>query len=148
MNLKQHYTALWEKAFDKFKNGQFDYDLMLDDPSDSRMGLTLLAYPDIETRQNIGRLMEALKKIDPSQYYYPLIDIHVTVLSIISCTANFQLEEIKPERYIDLLSDILAASPKFNIAFKGITASSSCVMVQGFPLDNQLNLLRDSLREK
>lgn len=148
MNLKQHYTALWEKAFDKFKNDQFDYDPMLDDPSDNRMGLTLLAYPDIETRQNIGRLLDALKKTDPSQYYYPLTDIHVTVLSIISCTANFQLEEVKPERYIDLLYDILSTSPKFNIAFKGITASSSCIMIQGFPLGNQLNLLRDSLREK
>lgn len=33
------------------------------------------------------------------------------------------------------------------ILFKGITASPSCIMLQGFPMDNKLSLLRQRLRD-
>lgn len=36
---------------------------------------------------------------------------------------------------------------KFNIHFKGITASSSCILIQGFPENEQLSTLRNKLRE-
>lgn len=34
----------------------------------------------------------------------------------------------------------------FNIEFRGLTASPSCLMVQGFPENNSLTQIRDSLR--
>ena len=36
----------------------------------------------------------------------------------------------------------------FEIDFLGLTASPSCILVQGFPNGNQLTLLRNELREK
>ncbi|MGL1957984.1 MAG: hypothetical protein OCD00_11785 [Colwellia sp.] len=34
----------------------------------------------------------------------------------------------------------------FKVKFKGITVSPSCILIQGFPEDKQLNHLRDKLR--
>lgn len=148
MNLEKHYAALWEKSLCKFRQGEFDYDVMIDDPSDNRMGLTLLIRPDLPTREKIGQLLGSLKALEPAQYYYPNSDIHVTVLSIISCYAGFRLNHIKAEDYIALIKEALNDMPSFEITLKGITASNAGIMVQGFPSNNQLNEIRNKIRTK
>ena len=148
MDLEKHYAALWEESLGKLRQGEFDYDLMIDDPSDNRMGLTLLIRPDLSIKEKIGQLLGPLKALEPEQYYYPPSDIHVTVLSIISCYAGFRLDHIKVEDYVALIKEAIDDISSFGIAFKGITASKAGIMVQGFPLDNQLNQLRAAIREK
>jgi 2'-5' RNA ligase len=43
--------------------------------------------------------------------------------------------------------ETLGSLKSFKISFRGITASPSCVMIQGFPLDDNLAILRDRLRD-
>ena len=51
------------------------------------------------------------------------------------------------QKYIDLTEKCLLKGIDLNITFKGITASPSGVMVQGFMNNNELNDIRNRLRK-
>ena len=72
--------------------------------------------------------------------------MHVTVMSIITCYDGFDLEQIAVDDYVNLIHQCLRSQTKIRISFKGITASPSCIMIQGFPQQSVLNELRNSLR--
>lgn len=148
MDLEQHYHQLWRRSVQQFESGHFDYDTMLDAPVDSRRGITLLARPPLNIRTAIDAMLRDLQASEPEQYYYPITDIHLTVLSIISCYENFSLSLIDTAPYAALVREVTTAQKSFKIQFRGITASPSCLLIQGFPLDNTLNKIRNSLRQR
>ncbi|GAA4437891.1 hypothetical protein GCM10023188_32610 [Pontibacter saemangeumensis] len=147
MNLEKHYNGLWENALQQFKAGAFELDPFLSSGDDDRFGLTLLFRPDEAVKESIGAFLQELRQVEPAQYYYPSSDLHVTVMSVISCHAGFRLSHIDRAAYINVLRECLADIKSFRVDFRGITASPSCIMVQGFPASGQLNDLRDKLRE-
>ena len=146
MNLEKHYNGLWENALQQYKAGAFELDPFLDSTEDDRFGLTLLFRPGAMVKDKISTFLQELRELEPAQYYYPASDMHVTVMSVISCHAGFRLADIDVEAYIKVLQECLADVKSFRVDFRGITASPSCVMVQGFQASGQLNALRDKLR--
>jgi len=68
-------------------------------------------------------------------------------LSIISCYPDFSLNQINPTEYNSLINSVVTQFQPFTVKFKGITASSSAILIQGFPETNQLNNMRNQLRE-
>jgi 2'-5' RNA ligase len=127
--------------------GQVQTDSLLDEPGDDRYGITLLLRPDSATTLHVNRFLEDIAAIEPHQYYYPLSDQHMTILSIISCYSGFQLDNINVSAYVKCIEEALDDIPPIKIHFKGITASPSTVLIQGFPEDDALERLRDQLRE-
>ncbi len=85
MNLAEHYDELYENAVQKFLSGAYAIDQLIDDRLDQRRGVTLLVRPSGELVQRIGSFIQDLKIVEPDQYYQPDTDMHMTVLSIISC---------------------------------------------------------------
>ncbi|SFG38585.1 2'-5' RNA ligase family protein [Pontibacter chinhatensis] len=146
MDLQTHYNTLWEKSRAGFEAGSFKLDPWIDNPADDRLGITLLARPSCEVRERIRAFLDELQQVAPEQYFYPDTDLHITILSIISCTASFTLSAVKPADYVQLLESITHHASPFEIDINGITASPEAVMVQGFPLDNSLQMLRESIR--
>lgn len=147
MNLTEHYNQLYKTSSAAIAAGKYSIDLDIKNESDSRFGITLLIRPDEETKSKMQVFLNELKQIEPKQYYYPDSDIHITVMSIISCSEEFNLNHISPNDYIQLICKSLVDVDKITIQFKGITASSSALMIQGFPTDETLNNLRNKLRE-
>lgn len=147
MNLQEHYNQLYHKSSKTISEGNYIIDSQINDASDSRFGLTLLIRPGDEIKANIQLFLEELKKVDSNQYYYPNSDIHITLMGIISCYEGFTLDQIRIEKYIEIIQKSLIDVEKIRINFKGITASPSAIMIQGFPSDDSLNNLRDKLRE-
>lgn len=147
MNLHNHYERLWKDSLEKFKDYQFQYDHLIDSAADTRRGITLLVRPSDEVKSNIKHFLAELMTALPGQYYYPDSDIHMTVMSIISCYAGFGLKQIKSSDYINIISDCLADIGELQIKFKGITASASSIMVRGFPDNDHLTKLRNRLRD-
>lgn len=147
MHLQNHYNNLWRQSLRKFRNDEFEYDSLIDAGDDTRYGITLLARPSEPVKQHIAKTLDEIKSTAPNQYYYPSTDLHVTVLSIISCHAGFTLNDIDPSAYRKVVQSAVGSLSSFTIHFRGITASPSCVLVQGFPEGNQLLKLRDTLRE-
>lgn len=146
MNLTRHYKELYEGSIEKIEKGDYQTDLLIDSPADKRFGLTLLIRPPQKVKNKIELFLEELEQIDSSQYYYPISDIHVTVMSIISCYEGFRLDQISVSDYSDLVKQSLKGIDKLKIKFQGITASDSGIMIQGFPENEILNNMRNNLR--
>lgn len=146
MDLASHYTKLFTESCEKISNDNYVIDTQIDDLSDNRLGITLLIRPTEEIKNNIQLFLNELKEVDASQYYYPNSDIHITVMSIISCYDGFDLNKITLQDYIAVINKCITGLNKSVINLQGITASPSAVMIQGFPSDTSINDLRDNLR--
>lgn len=144
--LEARYRKLWEQSLSRFRAGDFEYDPKIDDPGDRRYGLTLLARPDARIQSNVQTLLGQLRELAPDHYYYPSSDLHITVLSIISCQEDFSLDQLELPAYKQLITQAVAELPPFGIRFQGLTASPSCVMIRGYPENHILAQLRDRLR--
>lgn len=147
MDLQEHYDQLYIKSAKTILAGHYKLDPQLKNAPDSRFGITLLLRPSQKIKNNIQLFLEALKAIEPEQYYYSPIDMHLTVLSIISCYEGFTLDKIKREDYIEIVQKCLVDLDEIKINCKGVTASPSAIMIQGFPTDETLNNLRNTLRQ-
>ncbi|MFN8345422.1 MAG: mutarotase [Spirosomataceae bacterium] len=148
MNLEHHYRKMWTQSMQQFDQGRFEFDSCLNTPNDTRRGITLLARPSEVVKDSIKSMLDDLRTTESQQYYYPTSDIHVTVLSIISCYEGFTLQKIDTTAYVDLIGEALSRIPAFDIRFLGITASPSCLILQGFPSGDVLHRLRDEVRKK
>lgn len=146
MNLKAHYSKLYKESVKEISSGNYEIDHLIDSKSDKRFGITLVAKPSKEVKAKIAKLITKLKKAEPDQYYYPNSDIHITVMSIISCYDGFTIKNIELSKYIELIKKCLPDKKNIEINYKGVTASNSCIMLQGFMNNNVLNEIRDNLR--
>ena len=147
MTLENHYKKLYHDSIDKISSDNYHIDTLIDSKNDRRFGLTLIIRPSNEIKTKIQDFLKNFKEIEPNQYYYPNSDIHITVMSIISCYSDFDMSKIDVQKYIDLTEKCLLKGIDLNITFKGITASPSGVMVQGFMNNNELNDIRNRLRK-
>lgn len=148
MNLEEHYNKLYKESIQKISTDNYEIDPMLRAHHDNRFGVSLLIRPPIEIRNEIQNFLQELKNIEPDQYYYPNSDIHITVLSIISCYDGLKLSNLNVPEYIELIGKSIDQTPRIKITFKGITASPSCIMIQGFLEEDGLKTMRDSLRRE
>lgn len=148
MNLENHYKKLYHESINKISSDNYHIDTLIDSKNDRRFGLTLIIRPSNEIKTKIQDFLKNFKEIEPNQYYYPNSDIHITVMSIISCYNDFDMSKIDVQKYIDLTEKCILKGIDLNITFKGITASPSGVMVQGFMNNNELNDIRDRLRKE
>ncbi|MFB5189935.1 2'-5' RNA ligase family protein [Alicyclobacillus fastidiosus] len=114
--------------------------------NDLRRGLTLIARPSGDVELAVMKFLEEARQIEPNQYYYQSTELHTTVLAIVTCSVDFKLDETDIAPYIDILTESIASFPPIRIAYRGITASPDCVMVQGYPLDSALQDLRERIR--
>ena len=55
--------------------------------------------PDNFVKDKIQKLLSKIKLIEPNQYFYRDSDLHLTVMSIISCYNGFNLNKIGIEDY-------------------------------------------------
>jgi len=145
MDLAEHYNKLYTESIAKIAQGEYEIDHLIDSATDQRMGITLVIRPDAATNHNIQQFLSEAKAIDPDQYYYQNADIHITLMSIISCYNGFDLKDINVQDYNPLIQQSLARYKSFKIQFRGLTASPSCILIQGF-LTDTLNEIRDDLR--
>lgn len=148
MNLAEHYAKLYHETWPRLKADQYELDSLIDSVTDTRFGITLLIRPNDPLKAAIQGFLQQLHTIDPHQYYYPASDLHITVMSIISCYEGFTLEQIVVEDYVTLVQTSLEGLHPFEINFKGLTASPSCILLQGFWKDDTLNQLRENLRQE
>ncbi|MFV8373147.1 2'-5' RNA ligase family protein [Flavobacterium sp. LB2P74] len=146
MDLNKHYTTLYKESVAKITADTYQIDTQIDSATDNRFGITLLIRPDIHIKNKIQGFLEELQAIDSEQYYYPNSDVHITVLSIISCYDGFDLTTISILDYVKIIEKSLVDVQDITINFQGITASPSAIMVQGFTNTNSLNDLRNNLR--
>jgi 2'-5' RNA ligase len=146
MDLAAHYDAMRTAALGQLAQGEAELDPLIDSPHDTRRGLTLLTRPPAAITAAMEEVVTEFQAVDPAQYYYPTPDIHLTLLSIISCYSGFTLATVDPARYQLAVQAILADCRPFTLTYTGLTASPGGIMVQGFPQDTGLQNLRNATR--
>ena len=147
MDLNRHYSNLYEESIEKILCDTYHIDDQIDSSLDNRFGITLLIRPTIQIKNNIQYFLDELRAIDSEQYYYPNSDIHITVMSIISCYNGFDLATVSVPDYVEIVEKSLVEINNIEINFKGITVSPSAIMIQGFVSNNFLDDLRNNLRK-
>ena len=146
MDLHNHYNNLYQNSIEKIKTTGCETDHLINSPTDKRFGITLIIRPPLQIKKRIQHFLDELKNIDNDLYYYPSSDIHITVMSIISCYNGFKIKKISIPDYVGIIEKSVQNIKSFTIQYKGVTASPSCIMIQGFFSDNYLKLLRNNLR--
>lgn len=148
MSLQATYDALRAQAVRQLTQGQPDLDPLLRAAAgpDTRRGLTLLARPPARITAVLEEVMADFRRTEPDQYYYPATDIHLTVLSIISCHPGFTLAKINPADYSQAIRAIIPFISPFTVRYYGLTASPGAILAQGFPEGIELAKLRERIR--
>jgi len=145
-DLQNLYSKMWLDSIDRYKSNNCEIDPLINQSSDLRRGITVLSYFDPCLELKISEFLKELEAIEPEQYYYPPNELHLTILSIISCVAGFNLSNIDIKEYSSIFKEAIKEIGVFSVKYKGITVSPSCILIQGFPDTEQLSHLRNSLR--
>jgi 2'-5' RNA ligase len=147
--IRSIYDSLWHEFLLALKDNQYELDPMIQNPKDDRRGISAVAYltKNSEVARNVSDFLTGLKHVEPAQYFYPEEDLHITLLSIISCAAGFRLTDIDHTLYTKIFAEVTRSASPITIEFKGVTASPGCVMIQGFTVGEGLATLRNNLRE-
>jgi len=147
--LRERYDRLWSATIGKIRTGSIELDPVLEArASDRRRGLTIIARPSPAIQQRVAVFLRELRCLEPNQYYYSASDFHLTVLSLFTATVNHAPFFAQRERYISSVDLALQKIGPIRIEFKGITASAGTVMIQGFLVNDELNDLREVLRNQ
>ncbi|MFM2485223.1 hypothetical protein [Celerinatantimonas yamalensis] len=146
------YDEMWDKFSVAMTQNQYALDpYLLDGNNDDRRGITALAYLGLNNQKvchEISCFQKHVRHLEPHQYYHPADELHLTVLSIISCFDGFKLTDINIGQYIDIFNQVMAESDPITIHYRGVTASPNCIVIQGFPIDSNLERLRNNLRHR
>lgn len=145
------YDGMWDRFCVAVDQERYELDPYIRGANDARRGVTALAYLGANNQQvchDILRFSDRIKGIEPQQYYHPPNELHLTVLSIITCITGLRLSDVNPQAYIDIFNEVLADIDPIEIKYQGVTASASCIVIQGFPVGSGLDELRGRLRDK
>ena len=143
------YNQLWLNAAEKIAGGYYELDPLINSAEDTRRGITVLSYlkqDNSNVSRNIVEFIRRLASLEPEQYFYPESELHLTILSIIHCEENFSLSDIDIPSYKSVFELAIKNIGPIKINFRGVTASPGCIMVQGYPVNEQLEALREQLR--
>ncbi|WP_341936776.1 hypothetical protein [Marinimicrobium sp. C2-29] len=150
--IQRIYNDMWSRFRCAIESNECEIDShILDMPGDNRRGITALAYLNQDGSRVLNEIMNfqnEVKSLDPHQYYYPSSDIHMTILSVISCTPGFLLSDINVDSYTRIFESVFSGSGPIEVQYRGVTASPGCVVIQGFPVGDGLEVLRKNLRKE
>ena len=83
----------------------------------------------------------------PKHFAYREDDLHITVCSLSSCREVAEVDNLRVADYVRTLRGIAKRYREHRVHFQGLTASSSVVMAQGWPVGPSFQSFRQELRE-
>lgn len=146
--LDDQYKALFESSIAQIAAKRYQVDPLIDDPNDNRMGLTLRIRPSRLVAHQIWQQVAELQQKNPLHYFYPIEELHITVMTVVSCYPSYCFDHELLSAYCSVIERAISNIQRFTISLEGVTASPACVMVQGFPQDNTLEQIRENLRRE
>ena len=144
---RQIYDRLWRGAILRFKRGEPQTDPhLVNRAGDRRRSVTLVLRPEPAVQVAVKRFLRQLAVTAPGQYFYRPDELHVTVLAVIPGSEAWRGKIHDLPAIHAVIGKVLGRRRPFVISFRGITASPDAVMIQGFPKDGALAVIRDELR--
>ncbi|GGH73414.1 2'-5' RNA ligase [Pullulanibacillus pueri] len=147
--MKATYERLWSQGIQGIQEQALRGDPHLFNKAcDHRKGLTLICRPSPQIQETVIAFLKEAYQLEPEQYFYQASELHTTVLAIMTCHVDFNVSKGDVGSYIEVLETAVQDLRRFNIAYRGITASPDSVMIQGFPQDATLALIRENIRTR
>jgi len=141
------YEQLWNEAVTALELGQPTLDAhLLDKIGDRRRGVSLIIRLPASVQASIKEFLDAVARDFPGQYVYRAEELHVTVVTLISATEQWEEEFRDVDAFRGILEEVSSRHPPFKLEFRGVTAAPNAVMVQGFTVNHTLENIRAELR--
>ncbi|MBC8095770.1 MAG: 2'-5' RNA ligase family protein, partial [Akkermansiaceae bacterium] len=99
-------------------------------------------------QNRIVNFLDALRAVEPDQYFYQPTALHVTVLSLFTASEQHERFSAAAGDCKAAIEAALADAPAFAIEFRGITTSPGAILIQGFPAGATLKNIRARLRSE
>lgn len=148
--LPARYDALWDAAAPEVGAGRTTLDpWAARQADDARRGVTLLvrlARLAPAAADAIVAFCDELRALEPAAYYQPRPDLHLTVLSLVTATADHAPHLAHLGAYREAVTEALDGVGPFAVDLAGVTLSPAAVLVQGYPRDGTLERVRARLR--
>ncbi|WP_158970088.1 2'-5' RNA ligase family protein [Paraglaciecola sp. L3A3] len=145
--MNKYYQNMWQQGMAAYQQQEFKLDKQIANAGDTRRGITLLARLSQPVKDKTSQFLTELDVICPGQYLYPQSDMHLTIMSIVSCCEGFMFDADTAQQYLLALAPKLAVVSSFNVEFSGITVSDAAVLLAGHTDQLQLADLRSQVRE-
>ena len=91
-DLQAQYDGMWRDTQRVVAASGFQWDEQIGSPDDTRYGITLRLRPSPEVRHRITALLAEFNALEPGHHVYLETEIHVTVLSLLTCRPRFALD--------------------------------------------------------
>lgn len=114
--------------------------------TDTRRGLTLLVHLPAHVIRNINFVLNDLKQLEPSQYYYAADTIHITVMDIRRAVPELCLSKEELVNYQQVIRETVNNVGAINWHLAGLVCSPEAILVKGFYF-SELQQLRNALRK-
>ena len=147
-SLAAHYDAMWEHAHCAIARGEVDCDTRLAAGPDPRRGISLIARPCQALQASFDHVLERLADAEPAQYRYPAADLHMTILSLLTVSADAVIHPALVDDYRAAVQAAVDGIDAIEIGFDGIALSRGAVMARGVPRGPSLEILRERLRRQ
>jgi 2'-5' RNA ligase len=146
--LAARYDALWHASAPSVREGAVTLDAFaFAKADDARRGVTLLARPSAAVARAITGLLDELRAIEPAQYYQPVRDLHVTVLSLFTATVDHAAQMARVDDFRAAVAEAVDGAAPFDVDLTGVTLAPAAVLARGFPHDDTLERVRERLRQ-
>lgn len=148
MSLRNDYDAAWMNSKQHLLSKEIFVDPLLSVlNNDTRLGLTVLIQLDGKIFEKFSEIIAELKIIEPHQYFYPMSDLHVTIIDLIGASENFVFDKEQVAQYKPVLHNVFQNVTRFPILFNGVCATRGAIFVQGFAGDFIKNM-RYAIRQE
>lgn len=142
------YQEINRRGQEAIAAGSEEIDRQLADlDNDHRRGLALIMHLPPHVTRNIGFALQELRPVEPSQYYYPARDMHLTVLDIIGARPDFNCPQELLSRYVHCIQRECEQTEPVDWQLAGLIASPAAVLVKGYYAP-ALASLRERLRRQ
>lgn len=142
------YQRMWNESKDQLRAGDVDPDPVPDNNS-RRWGVSIVIRP---TEPVLSRLTEVAKEIEKftgtEQIIYDQSNLHTTLRSIEFQRLEVDENDEKVKQYEEALKAVVERFGPIKITYRGLTANRSGVMVQGWPVDDTLQEVREAFHNE
>ena len=141
MEIKEIYNSILQSGRAKIKESKEQIDYLLDSNESNKKGLILAIRPTEEVKENISKIQQKMKNIEPNQYYYKEAEYHITLLDLIRARQDYVYDYDQIKIYDDIITKSIIGANPFEIKLKGLVISDGAVMVKGY-YEDEMNTIR------
>lgn len=142
------YLRMWNESKDQIAVGAIEPDPVPDNSS-RRWGVSIIFR---HTEPVLSKLIAAVNEIKSfvgdGHIIYDLSNLHTTIRSIEFQRLEVDEHDPKVLQYEKALKAVAAKCNTIKISYKGLTANRSCVIAQGWPIDNVLQEIREAFHQE